>query len=664
MGIAKCLGNLRFRSKFRLLALLSLLPVLILLFFLIREIDKNLDFSLQERRGAEYSAAAANLLVELVRGNQQEKVQAAYKVMLQWDEKYGGEFKTALRVEELRNALELKRGQESAQAVQKLLAQVADGSNLILDPDLDSYYTMDAVINRLPILLEKRNGLKGRLQKVQEQRQMALEDRVELFMTLGNLRTHSEGLGGGLDVAFRANGETRTALEEKLNVRQQRETEMIGTIHRLLTGPDGSVISAAAFQQIEAALQADAELLVAANAELTRLLDVRIDDMKTRKRNILLGTVFLILLANTLILLIYRSMNSGLERLTTATARMQDGDLTVQAAISGRDEFAMVGTAFDNMVNSLQEMVQETQNASQRLTRNTEVVGENALSNRKTSQEIASFAQNLSAVIQEQLRTMNDVGTNMQAISGDIEEIAGLSSATGERAKSVREQAGSGQRRLEDMVRNIDAVQQKSQRAEAEMSAVVDTLQIINQAIQTIDAIANQTNLLALNASIEAARAGEHGRGFAVVAEEVRTLAEQSKGFAGHIVAQLGDANRRAGHMKNSVHEVSGEIQQGVQLSKDVQTAFGEIVEQLEQVSQDVNRVANAVESATSAAQNITAASEELTAIAQGTANQVDRIAGQVMQQAEMAESLSGEAKDMTELSERLTQRLARFKTF
>ena len=667
MRMTKWLENIRFKSKFRMLALLALLPVGLLLFFLVREIDKNLDFSMQERRGADYSTAAGQLMVELIRGHDPEKIQAAYKTLLQWDEKYGGEFNTALRLSELRNPMDLKRNQEAVPALQKLIAQVGDGSNLILDPDLDSDYTMDAVINKLPALLEKRNAVKLRLRQIQEKRQMTLADRMELYMAAGNLRTHADGLNAGLNVAFRTNGETRKALEDKLNIQQQREAEMMDSVQKILETADASPAvltgNAVIWQKIETTLQADTELLQAANSELARLLDVRIRNMASGKRNVLVSTVLLLALVNGLILLIYRSMSAGLLRLTLATGHMQEGDLTVQAGIGGRDEFASVGKAFDAMVHSLQEMVQETKGVSRRLAKTTEVVGDNSLTNQKASREIAAFTQNVSAALQEQLRAMDAVGANLQGISQDVEDIAAVASVTGQRADQVREQARNGQQMLQNMVRNIDAVQEKSRKTEQEMSSVVDTLQIIDQAIQTIDAIANQTNLLALNASIEAARAGEHGRGFAVVAEEVRTLAEQSKGFAGSIVGQLGDVSRKARQMKNSVQEVGGEIEQGVHLSRDAQTAFGLIVDQLDQVSRDVNRIAGAVDSATSAAQNITGASEELTAIAEETADQVEAIAGLAQDQTGMAETLNEEAADLGKLSERLVQRLANFKT-
>ncbi len=66
----------------------------------------------------------------------------------------------------------------------------------------------------------------------------------------------------------------------------------------------------------------------------------------------------------------------------------------------------------------------------------------------------------------------------------------------------------------------------------------------IGKIVDEVRRLASQTNMLALNATIEAARAGSAGRGFAVVAEEVKQLAQASRGATegiDRIVADMRD---------------------------------------------------------------------------------------------------------------------------
>ena len=39
-----------------------------------------------------------------------------------------------------------------------LIVQAGNESNLILDPDLDSYYAMDALVNKVPLALDTAGG--------------------------------------------------------------------------------------------------------------------------------------------------------------------------------------------------------------------------------------------------------------------------------------------------------------------------------------------------------------------------------------------------------------------------------------------------------------------------------------------------------------------------
>ncbi|MDQ0466472.1 methyl-accepting chemotaxis protein [Caulobacter ginsengisoli] len=159
------------------------------------------------------------------------------------------------------------------------------------------------------------------------------------------------------------------------------------------------------------------------------------------------------------------------------------------------------------------------------------------------------------------------------------------------------------------------------------MSEIEQSSQQISQIIGVIDEIAFQTNLLALNAGVEAARAGEAGRGFAVVASEVRALAQRSADAAKQIKGLISTSSRQVSAGVSVVGETGESLRRIVSQVTGISDLVVEMAAAIEEQSTALAEVNSAVNQMDQTTQQNAAMVEESTAASHGLAQEADQLA-------------------------------------
>ena len=152
------LTDLRIHWSLSLLSGVFLLPIAALAWLFINQSYKDIDFADKERAGNRYIATIRQVMVPLARGEGGQAVQSLAAIR-QIDAEIGAQMMlddtmdqgSAATQQAVAGALSTR---SALAALRQLVTRVGDGSNLILDPDLDSYYCMDLVVLKLPQAIE------------------------------------------------------------------------------------------------------------------------------------------------------------------------------------------------------------------------------------------------------------------------------------------------------------------------------------------------------------------------------------------------------------------------------------------------------------------------------------------------------------------------------
>jgi methyl-accepting chemotaxis protein len=439
----------------------------------------------------------------------------------------------------------------TASTLVDVVTQVGNASNLILDPDLDSFYVMDLQIVQVPKVL---------LAAAQAAAPDDTAPRVERVATQAVQAGTVAGAGAAVhdDVATAAAHTVLPGLTDRLAPAgdiTKAATELAGRLTSTLDRPaaaDPSALAAAAL----AAVGPDADVLDA-------LLTTRADHLQ-HQRDVTLVVTVVALLAGIWIAaaVLWRTRRDVRLTLGAVTA-IAEGSAAEHALPDGQDELGDIGRALAQARHQLTGQAADLERSRRE---------------REEQVRLAAVAQR-HAADGVRTRAQGVIDETATVVVAELQEVV-------EQVEAVRQAAGTIDERVGAADTVTRTVVQQAQEAERVVSELGSSLQRVATMAQLIGGVADQTKLLALNATIEAARAGDAGRGFSVVADEVKNLAMTTARSTEEIASTIASLERDAAAMSTAIVSMAN----GIKGVDEATAVLGGVATEQHRLVEDLDR--------------------------------------------------------------------------
>jgi methyl-accepting chemotaxis protein len=620
------MDRMRVLQKFVLISTIVLIPLLILIFQLQRELMANADFAKKERMGTKYvselltlshlgqiartydvvsrETAGAPLFPRYGEAKQKVRMQIAHIDSLNT---YRSEADAEQQWKKVKSAWPAAPDNGDAAArdqhvsddayrsfaieLQKYIRLVASRSNLTRDPDIDSFYLMNGATSTLPTLAVDLGEIRVLTAGAVARDEITLAEARKISELVVLTKRSLENGRADIQSALDKNTSLQAALQPPL--------KQLTAVPAMLDSHSGDLSNSEHFKATvndymsNTAIPLNAVYSMAGQSliELDRLLSRRLEQIHRSQLLAYLPVAVGILVSGYFMVAFYSSFRRSLSSLAGSVERLYSGNLCPDPPVAGKDELADILRLVSQMKLRLASMIANVRDSSGQID--------------KGAKEIALGNEYLSSRTEQQAANLEETAASMEEFTATVKQNADNAGEANQLAMSASNFATKGGQVVGKVVDTMKSIRESSDK-------IVDIIGVI-------DGIAFQTNILALNAAVEAARAGAQGRGFAVVAAEVRSLAQRSAGAAKEIKKLIGDsvekinaggelvdeAGDTMGHIVSSVNHVAEIMSEISAASLDQSTGIEQVNRSVTQIDEMTQQNAALVEHAAAAARRM-----------------------------------------------------------
>ncbi|MBL1097190.1 response regulator [Streptomyces coffeae] len=265
----------------------------------------------------------------------------------------------------------------------QLGSYVGDTSNLILDPDLDTYYVMTGIVLREPQLTHQLYRLRDAADTVLTRGSASPRERLNIAYDATvadqNIRQLREEVNRAVKAtpSFNHHSGLGPALRPLLNAATSSTTALVATTEKQFVGSGQARVSAAAYTaQASRAIETNSRLWNALFVQEDQMLRTRLDTFHERNLRVMASIALVLVVITGVAALLSRHIARNVAAVADASQALAAGDLSRRARVRSRDEVGAMAAAFNVMADRLQAsyaaVEQEVRDRTLELRRKTE----------------------------------------------------------------------------------------------------------------------------------------------------------------------------------------------------------------------------------------------------------------------------------------------------